>query len=468
MSASSSSSASSTSLFLEREEPARFYSISKDGTKPKPLLQEIFLYVRGLFGATPENPDDGAEHGRIVRVSSHQIAINVVKMAVIDSLSNSVTIVGFHNKTGALVEEGLLQSSTLANLQTTSASSIGHKKPIFCVNWLRYTETILLGTKGGVLRYNFRNSDRSSRVFFAHPGGKEVHEIISSPVGRHFCFASKGDITLTLYDHLIPDSYNTFPCMRGSTYLPGSLSWSPSGAMVVLATEANEIIVLDTLKWKHKSCGQLVSMKIGPFCWLNETTCMFASNLLLREVSSHPTVSTIHFDINFNGVEMTSFTPSSLTVDMNDVFGMMGNECDGLTDSVYAIDLMVSDSYGKFLAMSFCEKQNEDNKLPYIVVFLYQTIPFVALTPFTYLSSSAPRRPIRYRNDDEPSTVHSPPMPQSLEFLCTKVNQPTKIVVCYCHSGRLHASEVGHDGDDGSDTVEVVVSEVNPRPAYRK
>ena len=462
-SSSSSSSASSSSLFLRREKPAVFYSISKDATKPKPLLQELFLYIRGLFGIVLGDQHDSTEHGCIVRVSSHQNATNVVEMAIADSVSNSVTIASFNNRTGALEEESLLQSSTLANLQTMSSSSIGQKKPIFCINWLRYTETLLLGTKGGVIRYNMKSDDNYTRGFYGHPLCKDVHDIVSSPLGRYFCFASKGDRQLMVCDQLIAGGISNVPCMRGSTYLPGTLSWSTGGHMVIFATEANEVILVDTMFWKHQSCGQLISMKIRSICWLDETSCMFASNF--PSCDSHPTVSTINFEIGVDGAEMTSFTPSNLRVDMNVVFGMVGNGYDDFDSTDYGVDRMIADYHGKFLAMSFCDKNNDLNKLPYIVVFLFQTIPFIALTPFTYLSSSAPRRPIRYNNDEDAmSTARTFPLPQSMEFLRTKVDAPTKIVVCYSHSDNNTEDITGND----TETIEVVVTEINPKPAYRK
>ena len=486
-------SSSSSSLLLRREKPAEFYSLSKV-SKPKPVLLEFLLYLRsllmrpktvllgfliylrGLLGIAVEDQDEeGTECARIVRMSSHQMLTDVAEMAIADSVSNSVTIASYNHITGTLEEESLLPSSSLTNLKTTSSSSIGNQKPIFCIKWLRYTETLLLGTKGGVLRYNLKSSDNYTRVFYAHPTEKDVYEVETSPVGRYFCFAAKGDRVLTVCDQLIRGAVSTVHCMRGSRYLPGSLTWSMEGQIVVLATEANEIIALDTSFWRHQSCGQLIGMKkITSMSWLSPTVCIFATNLL-SENHQYPSVSTIQFDIGADStVNMTSFTPSNLIVDMDATFDIIGGNAD-FNSTDYTIDRMTTDSHGKFLAMSFCDR-NDGSILPYIVVFLFQTIPTVALTPFTCLSGNAPRRPITYDSSHPAPTF---PTPQSMEFLHTSDYEPTKLVVCYSHNNDLNNNNNNNNNNDNNDasedivennmeTIEVIVTEINPRPAYHR
>lgn len=61
--------------------------------------------------------------------------------------------------------------------------------PIYCMTWLSESDSLLVGTNGGVVNWKFYklakgNTDESSMQFFDHPRRSQVSSIAASPNGK--------------------------------------------------------------------------------------------------------------------------------------------------------------------------------------------------------------------------------------------------------------------------------------------
>ncbi len=482
------------------------YNITKSA-KRKPLMMEWFLFFKECFSSyiptallelLQQGVGNQIESKSGITLISQQVPISRSTMAITDPLGN-VNISTFDHSTGVLKEDFLLSSSILTNLRSSfdstsyysflmslpslsmsplrppscsssfssssllaSSSSSGwtdSSSSIYCVAWVRYTDTLLLGMAGGVLRYNLIDKEnRQSCHFYPHPRGKSVHDIVTCPHGSRFCFVSRGDSTITICDGIFANPPTEIHCMNGSTYFNG-LEWSPEGHAIILVTKKTEIIFVDTNNWKYRSCGQLVDTRITSSCWLHSTAWMFASN---SPSCPSPDISTINFSISSDGdFVMSSLTPSNYSVDMNHILDTNQGqlEHDISSELGYCVNEMVVDPSGKILALTFKERSDSMSILPFVGVFVFQSKPFIALTLIDEVRcpiGQQMRRSDKYIRDDIDGSSIADNVsyshflePQSMEFLYMRKKGNAQLAIAFC------------DFSSGIEKTELLVKEIS-------
>ena len=271
---------------------------------------------------------------------------------------------------------------------------------ILCMTWSNYTDTLIIGTNGGVMCVT---SEGTVGNFIAHEKKKSVSEISVSPDGRLIAALSKNDNVLYILDSLLSTT-SALHCLNGSTTrvdMSSCLEFSPDGNIIILVTMDNEVIMVDTSSWNHHSCGQ-TEYSIQSGCWLSPYTWLFAVHESLN-------VGAIHFDNSSRSITPVRVDSAFATIDMDsimsraDILGYSGEI------SSHSVKDIISDPSGTFVAMTFYRKVNGDHTLaPLVATFLCQTDPFVTFTLLKVLTKERPIGPIDSEWDPSESTASNP------------------------------------------------------------